>query len=826
MSRILVTYMLLIIAPGCLYASDSLEDVIESLVGTQTQIVYSNDFLNAGKVKVDVPITSIRALNQYLRTIDFELNEVKANIYLIKPLQINDAKLISPIAIGNITDEQRGYQIIDAEIWLADESEVLAKNSQSGFYFFGKANSHYKILIKAKGYNDLLSEIDFNDKAVNNQDFVLKQAPKALEDLYVTTSHFDFNSINGANQSILSQDELQSTPHAGNDPSRAINKLPGITSNGITARSHVRGGKQNESQVVLNGLALRNPYHFKDFFGIFSSINLSYIEELSIYAGVFPAKFGNYISSVMDMRSIEVSDDFFFDLSLGIFNSHATFGQSFNTDSQYLVSYRSGGDLFRSNQFNVNTGDPSFNDLFLHLQHDFDDGTVIKGNLLHSKDEFSLFLDNGDEFARAQYIDNNYWVSVEKPVSDNLNVEAMFFYQTNNTNRGGQLFDDDFASQGTIFEDRRTNYYGLSSHLNHRATEKLSYSLGLTLQREQTDIRYTSEFMGRDFLTDILNPQQLDPFRNHRFSNSGLRKSLYGNLRYQFNSKLYGDFGLRFDDQNWNDGSQISPRMNLGYFYSDNLTLRLGLGRHYQDQHIDGVLLEDEQLMYFKPESADVAVFELQKQVSDRYSLRAEFYYKKYDDVQPYYENLFIGLHLHPELFSDRIRVEPESAVSKGVDFTVSGYYDHFNWSGSYSFSEVKDVVNGDEFLRSWDQQNAVKLSLGWLWHKWQFNSLIQYHTGWPSTIIEQVDDALIIGNRNGSRNKDFLNVDLRVSYDTLIKGKKAKYWLQLTNALNRENQCCSEYSYEMDSSGDFVLVSEFQGWLPLIPTIGFDISF
>lgn len=803
----------------------SLNDVIETLTGPNTQIVYSDDFLNASEVMVNKPINSIRALRRFLSTINFELNEVKDNLYLIKPIQSHEqAVFTSPIAIGNIIDRDTGFQIMGAEVKLADESKTLGINKKSGFYFIGKSNSRIKVLIKAPGYINQFDEIVFDDKPVVTKNYALEKMTEALENLYVTTSLFDFNSINQANQSILTRDELTAAPQIGNDPSRAINKLPGITSNGITARSHVRGGKHNESQVVLNGLALRNPYHFKDFFGVFSSINLSYVEELSIYAGVFPAKYGNHISSVMEIQSTEPSDDFFVDLSLGVLSSHITFGESFNTDSQYLVSYRSGGDLFRTNLFEFDVGNPSFDDLFVNLQQDFDDGTVIKGNLLHAKDTISLNLVNEDETARAKYIDNNYWMSIDKPINTQLDIEGVVFYQNSNTNRNGTLFDDEL--QGTLFEDRRTKYYGFSTGFNYRASDELAYSFGLMLQNEETNIKYTSAFQGRDFLTDILNPDQLDHSRNHRFKNSGLSKSLYGNLRYKFNPKFYGDFGLRFDDQDWNNGSQISPRLNVSYFYDDSLTFRLGLGRHFQEQQIDGILLEDVQLMYFEPVSADIAIFEVQKQLNDRYNLRTEFYYKKYRDVQPYYENLFIELHLQPELFSDRVRVEPDSAFSKGVDVTVSGFYDQFNWSASYSFSEVKDVIDGDAFLRGWDQQNAVKLNFEWFWRKWQFNSLLQYHTGWPRTLITEVDDSLVIGNRNGSRNEDFFNLDLRVSYDTLIKGKKTKYWLQLNNALNRENQCCSEYSYEMNDEGDFILINEQKDWLPLIPSIGFDISF
>lgn len=806
-------------------SGDNLVNIIESLTGAQAQIVYSDDFLKFDEVVVDRPINSIRALKQFLISIDFDLAEVEDRVFLIRPIQQGDqAEFLPPIAIGNITDNETGYQIIGAEIRSDDGTSILAINNKTGYYFSANEKTKFNVLISANGYLTQRVEVDFENQQVISKDYALQKEPEELENLYVTTSLFDFKSANQANQSILSKDELNSTPHIGNDPARAVNKLPGITSNGITARTHVRGGKQNESQIVLNGLALRNPYHFKDFFGVFSSINLSYVDELSIYAGVFPAKYGSYISSVMEIQSSEPSEDLFVDLSLGVLSSHITFGEVFNTDSQYLVSYRSGGDLLRSELFEVDAGDPSYDDLFVHLQQKFDDGTVIKGNLLHAKDTINLNLVNEDETARAKYIDNNYWMSIDKPIHDNLDFEGLIFYQSNNTNRNGELFDDDL--QGSIFEQRKTNYYGFSTGLNHSVSDSLAYSVGLMIKKETTDISYQSQFSGNDFLTDELNLNLVDRSRNHRFKNSGLRKSLYGNLRYKFNAKFYGDFGLRFDHQEWNNETQISPRMNLSYFYNDSITYRLGLGRHFQDQHIDGVLLEDEQLMYFEPESADIAIFEIQKKINDRYNLRTEFYYKEYNDVQPYYENLFIDLHLHPELFSDRVRIEPDSAFSKGVDVTVSGYYDQFNWSASYSFSEVKDVIDGSEFLRGWDQQNAIKLNFEWFWQQWQFNSLLQYHTGWPRTLINEVNDSLVIGNRNGSRNKAFLNLDLRLSYDTLIKGNKAKYWLQLNNALNRKNQCCSEYSYEENDEGQFELINEQKDWLPIIPSIGFDISF
>ncbi|MCF6300515.1 MAG: hypothetical protein L3J52_05295 [Proteobacteria bacterium] len=801
-----------------------LSDVIEKLSRGTIQIVYSNDFIKANEIIVDKDIHSTNSLNDFLNEINYELFEVQDSIYLIRPNQPISQKSSPPITIGNILDQETGYQILDAQIILAEDSSVLTENQASGYVILNLTSGDYNIIIKAKGYISQSDILSIDGELITLKDYVLLKAPEELENLYVTTSLYDFHKTELANQNILNSDDLNSSPHLGNDPARAIVKLPGLTSSGLSARLHVRGGKQNESQVVLNGFGLRNPYHFKDFFGVFSVINLSYVDELSLYTGVFPAKYGNYISSIMDIQSITPSDDFFVNASLGVFNSYVTFGKSFDAGSEYLISYRSGGDLFRTDLLRADLGNPSYNDLFLHYTHQFDDGTTIQSNILYSADAINLNLVNEDEVANAKYNDNSYWISLNKPISDELSLKGMFFYQSNNSGRYGELLDDE--SQGTLFEDRTTNYYGVSASIDNKLSENAAFSLGISLQKEMTNIQFETQLIGADFISELLNPNNIDFSRIHDFQNEGYRTSLHGNLRYKFNTKFYGDFGLRVDSQTWISQDQVSPRINLSYFYDESLIFRLGIGRHFQEQYIDGILLEDQNPAYFAPEFADIGVFEIQKQLNKSYSLRSEFYYKKYHNVQPYYENLFIRLNLNPELFSDRVRIEPESAFSRGLDLSLNGAYTQFNWSVSYSYSEAKDIINGLEYPRSWDQQNAIKLGFDWFGNNWQLNSLFQYHTGWPRTVIEAQAANLVIGNRNATRNKPFLNLNFKFSYDFTFKGSQMKYWIQLNNAFDRENQCCLEYDYEMDDTGQFLLTEERKEWLPFLPSIGIDMSF
>ena len=802
-----------------------LSNVIKNLSSDSIQIVYSNDFINANEIELDSSINSVDELSEYLNTLSYELLEIKTSIYLIKPIQVKSKDINKRVIVGGIFDDESDKRILGATLFVNDNAKSHAINRFSGFALINLEPDTYKFTIRAPGYTSQIFSVDLTNVQYLSKDFTLKKAPERLENLLITTSLFDFYNLSEANQKIMTFDELESTPHLGGDPARAITKIPGLTSNGLSARNHARGGKHNESQIILNGLALRNPYHFKDFFGVFSTINLNYVEELSLFAGVFPVKYGNYISSVMDVQSKSPGENFFLDASLNFFNSHITFGDSLNSGAQYVISYRSGGDTFREGLIELDKVDPSYDDFFLNYSQEYSKGIKIQGNILHSNDKISFNSPNVGEEANAKYIDNDYWSSIFIPITEEVNLNTMIFYQTSKTRRSGKLLNEKI--QGSVFEKRDTITYGLSTNLDYKINENTLITFGTNIHREKTNINYISTNNHNNFIGDILNPNNIDLSRNHIFKSSGYSSSFYTNYRYKFNKKLYADIGLRIDNQNWIESNQVSPRLNFSYSINETSVLKFGLGRHFQQQLIDGVLLEDSVLEYFEPEAANIGILEFQKQINSQYSFRSELYFKNYTQVQPYYENLFRGLHLHPELFTDRVRLQPDSAFSRGIDITLSQTSKKHDWSLSYSLSEVKDKFAGNEVLRSWDQKNSIKYSHNWYLGNWQFGSLLQYHSGWPKTLVYKNNAGdIIIGNRNTERNKAYMNLDLKVSRNFNFKNIKMKYWIQLNNALDKENQCCSEYSYEEDENGELVLFKEQKLWLPLLPSMGIDIAF
>ena len=104
--------------------------------------------------------------------------------------------------------------------------------------------------------------------------------------------------------------ELELIPDIGEDPVRALARLPGVASQDFSSRAHLRGGTPEETLFRFDDLRLYNPYHLKDFFGVFSSIDPGIVSDIRVYTGGFPVAFGDRSSGVVDIAPRLPARDF------------------------------------------------------------------------------------------------------------------------------------------------------------------------------------------------------------------------------------------------------------------------------------------------------------------------------------------------------------------------------------------------------------------------------------------------------------------------------------------------------------------------------------
>ncbi|MCZ6560458.1 MAG: hypothetical protein O6931_06185 [Gammaproteobacteria bacterium] len=135
--------------------------------------------------------------------------------------------------------------------------------------------------------------------------------------------------------------------------------------------------------------------------------------------------------------------------------------------------------------------------------------------------------------------------------------------------------------------------------------------------------------------------------------------------------------------------------------------------------------------------------------------------------------------------------------------------------------------MNDSDVARSWDQRHALQAGFSWRTGAWELDLAAGVHTGWPRTDLllsfdSSAEPVLTPGPRNAERYARFASVDIRASRKFKLGKGTLSTFIELTNALNRRNPCCSDFDLEDDGAGVFSLETNKDDWLPLLAAVGF----
>jgi hypothetical protein len=201
--------------------------------------------------------------------------------------------------------------------------------------------------------------------------------------------------------------------------------------------------------------------------------------------------------------------------------------------------------------------------------------------------------------------------------------------------------------------------------------------------------------------------------------------------------------------------------------------------------------------------------------------------------LRPRFENIFDPLVLIPDLQIDRVRIDADSALARGVELSVTGgdANQGLLWWASYAWSEVEDRVDGEYVKRSWDQTHTAKAGLNWNWGRWNFSTAGIVRSGWPRTELLTETVINLDGSqqlsaapspRNNSRYRVFQSLDARVSRTFNVSKGELTAFFEVTNLFNRANPCCTRFSLQTDDNGESFVLSTQGNWLPIVPSLGF----
>lgn len=833
-----VILLLCLALSGQVFADDAdwqgkpLRDFVASIAQVNIRVIFSSDVLLDEYLVLEEPAAEdpLDALREALSPYGLRLTPGPGGSHIVvRDDSAGGSIFVAVIDSGSSLPVERARVMLDGR--LAGHTDARGELRMAAI-----RPGNHEIAVAATGYASPAAQSRFVS-AVRRAEISLSLAPLVtpLPEIVVTSSSYVLRYADPATHTFLDRELTTRLPDVGDEAVRSVDRLPGTANGGVSTRTHVRGGIDNEVLLLFDGVRLYEPYHLKDFHNLSTIIDQNAIAGIDFYGAGYQARYGDRMSGVIDIGMRDPPTETITELGLSFFSasllSVGTFGDEVRGD--WLLSARRGNLDLVADIADSGYGAPRYQDWLIHLGWRLNERSYLSANALLSYDKVSLAELDQTEQAGARYWNRNLWLKLQTDWNSKLATTSIVSAVKIDNTRTGQT-DRTGVVSGSLDDDRTFTSIGFRQTLEFNASDDWFINAGFDLKRHEASYAHQSTLTISPPFDQIFQNQ---PFlsRDIRSEPGGAQYAVFLESRWRLTDALIVDAGLRWDQQTYtiaNNDDQTSPRINLLYRLGEQTELRFGFGHFYQAQEINELQISDGVAVFFPAQRAQHAVASLTHQFANDTELRIEWYEKKYRSLAPRFENAFDPLALIPELQIDRVRIDAAGAVTRGAELMLSreGAQNGGFWWLSYGWAEISDATASGEVRRSWDQTHTVKAGINWDWMEWNFSAAGLLHTGWPkSTLtVETVTNpdgssSLVASTppRNSLRYSVFHTVDVRISRDFDLKRGSLTAFLELTNVYNRKNPCCTEYSMTTDLNANQVLVADEDNWLPLLPSLG-----
>ena len=625
---------------------------------------------------------------------------------------------------GGITSNNNGFYSISIK---PNRSHVVA------YSFVGYQTEKVRIPMLKKGQEYILN-------------IILKESNTLLDDIIVKDQKSRKNNL-----SRIKTKHVEVIPGSSGGIESVLKTLPGVSSaNELSSQYSVRGGNFDENLVYVNGIEVYRPFliHSGQQEGL-SFVNSDLVGSILFSAGGFSAKYGDKMSSVLDIKYKQpkkISSS----VSMSLLGGSAHLeGISKNRRLSYLLGLR-----HKSNQYLLNSLDteaeyrPRFSDLQTFINYKLNTNWDISFLSNISSNQYQMIpQDRNTDFGtfnealrltiffEGRELDKyqTYFGALSTKYNPNTKVKleltasAFQTYEEENFDILGEYWlyqlDNNLGSDnfGDVAFDR-----GVGKYINHarnsldarvlNLSHKGNYSekdkninWGLKFQNEKIDDKI-SEWTLIDSAGFTLphpydsiglpsNPNQqvlMNELLKTDISISSFRQSGYLEYSQDINN-LSLNAGTRSSYWSYNEELLVSPRISLAYApnWEKDVVFRLASGIYYQSPFY-------RELRYPSGEVNQ----NIKSQKSVHYVLGSDYlfykwgrpfkwiteiYYKKLDDLIPY------------KVDNVRIQYLAENnskGYATGIDLKINGEFVSGveSWA-SLSIMKTEEDIIGDSYI-------------------------------------------------------------------------------------------------------------------------------
>ena len=767
-----------------------------------------------------------------------------------------------------------------------------AATNRDGYFVISKIPvGIYEFNVTMIGYGIHKEQISIKENKPIRLDIRLKEEIIETSEIIVTAERQKFERSMESSQISLDLREINSAPaFVEPDIFRTLQMLPGVqTTSDFSSALYVRGSTPDQNLIMLDGIAVYNPYHLG---GIFSTFNTDAIKEADFRAGGFPARYGGRMGAILNVINREGNTGKIKGMAnVSLISSKALLEGPLpkwkGMKGSWMISGRRTYFDTLIDALKISLGkDSDGSDIYLEFPYYFYDYQVKINLDINQNHRLTYSRFYGDDIL------NYAWKDSQNRNNSDVNVKSEFSFKIdwpwgNHTNGltwrwiiSPELVTKTFVSNSRYrfnfdlgFEDRNTytfldsnnpndstqtyftnvnykifdiiNDNTIETELIWNASKRHEVTGGFQIKKIDFDLGIDLSLTTQD-TSLLLSPLSLN--------NKTIETALFLQDRWEFTEKLKFQLGLRATDYSLHSKLYFDPRFGMKYHYSSNIALKLNWGLYHQflttaNNQDENLRLVELWLGIPKDKPASIAQHLIGgvEYMSDKNIFyRIEIYQKNFDNLLTLkQENQnTVESNEENEFFNEFWNTKGKS---KGLEFLLKKSSGKLNgWIG-YTFSETKYYTNPNGWhYPNFDRTHTINVVGNFTLTKdLEINAAITRSSGNPYTKIlgriydwEQninrntywyAYDSYIVGEKNTERYDDYFRVDLGMvrKNGNLFGLVYDTYW-QIMNVTKHLNPLSYAYRTKFDRLTGNQLGVERRAipMFPLIFTFGIKIDF
>ena len=758
---------------------------------------------------------------------------------------------------GYVRDAETGEPLIGANVHAIGLDRGTVTNN-FGFYSLSVPSGFQSIYVSAIGYLHKQDTLRLNKLRGETHEFLLfklfdDEEPEVNQDLNIPSE-----KLNPASKNLLPQN-LTEMPMllSESDLVKSLQFIPGISGgNEASSSLHVRGGGNDHNLILYDGVPLYNVSHA---FGFLSLFNNDLINNVQVYKGGFPARFGGRASSVIDITSLDGSkNEHGGSFSVGLLAAKLAFNGPLSNDGRTTYSFgarRSYLDLLlRSFMTEENNVGFHFFDLNGKITHHINDKSTLSLSLYRGRDKLSnkydvmttdttpdfnvIFIDEigsltsnwGNDLASLRYSK-----SFSKSLFGSLSASYSRY-----------KFNFDFEDFTTLQSD--TSFVAIFQTLTNTSSVQ-NFSLKADMEKRYNDVHFIR--YGANYTAHLFNPGTTELY--FALNNAVLFDGQLGNVNnlVSHETAVYlEDDILVANDMHLNIGGRFvnyivgqdmfnffEPRVAISKRFDKGFSMFTSYTNMNQFVHLVSNSTVNLPTDLWLPATQDIPPVNAQqvslgmrKKLGNGYEFIGDVYYKWLNNVVDYREGMEFGLFL----VDWQERVASGMGTSYGFEWMFQKQVGKLTgWIGgsfSKALRQIDGVNFGNQYNFQFDRPFELSLTLNYKRDdNYTLTTNFVVASGNLSTLpigrYLDVNNRVIYeyGEKNGHRLAPYHRLDLGVikTKRNMYGNPKSAFNFSLYNMYANFNP----YSINVDLSGEQPVYRE-SAWFRFVPGVSYAIYF